>query len=166
MPTRRAPEPSPAPVLATGKAAAIEAPGQLASHYAPTKPLRLNAERAQPGEWLIGAIRATGLRGTPTRMTQTMLGLGEPLWQPPAPKGFDDVSGPWMDGLPQRLEVANQFVRRGAAAADPKEALETGDWLSPPWNGPFSVPMPAATTSCKPACVLAATLVSNWSVAR
>jgi L-threonylcarbamoyladenylate synthase len=32
----------------------IEAPGQLASHYAPTKPLRLNAERAQPGEWLIG----------------------------------------------------------------------------------------------------------------
>jgi len=32
----------------------IEAPGQLASHYAPTKPLRLNAERAEPGEWLIG----------------------------------------------------------------------------------------------------------------
>lgn len=32
----------------------IEAPGQLASHYAPAKPLRLNAERAEPGEWLIG----------------------------------------------------------------------------------------------------------------
>jgi L-threonylcarbamoyladenylate synthase len=32
----------------------IEAPGQLASHYAPSKPLRLNAERAQAGEWLIG----------------------------------------------------------------------------------------------------------------
>lgn len=32
----------------------IEAPGQLASHYAPTKPLRLNAEQAEPGEWLIG----------------------------------------------------------------------------------------------------------------
>ena len=32
----------------------IEAPGQLASHYAPTKPLRLNAMRAEPGEWLIG----------------------------------------------------------------------------------------------------------------
>lgn len=32
----------------------IEAPGQLASHYAPTKPLRLNAEHAQTGEWLIG----------------------------------------------------------------------------------------------------------------
>jgi L-threonylcarbamoyladenylate synthase len=32
----------------------IEAPGQLASHYAPTKPLRLNATSAAPGEWLIG----------------------------------------------------------------------------------------------------------------
>jgi len=33
---------------------AIEAPGQLASHYAPSKPLRLNALEAHPGEWLIG----------------------------------------------------------------------------------------------------------------
>lgn len=32
----------------------IEAPGQLASHYAPLKPLRLNATRAREGEWLIG----------------------------------------------------------------------------------------------------------------
>ncbi len=33
---------------------AIIAPGQLASHYAPSKPLRLNATSAGPGEWLIG----------------------------------------------------------------------------------------------------------------
>jgi L-threonylcarbamoyladenylate synthase len=33
---------------------AIEAPGQLASHYAPTKPLRLNAYSAREDEWLIG----------------------------------------------------------------------------------------------------------------
>jgi L-threonylcarbamoyladenylate synthase len=32
----------------------IEAPGQLASHYAPTKPLRLNAVVAGPDEWMIG----------------------------------------------------------------------------------------------------------------
>lgn len=38
----------------TGGSGAIEAPGQLASHYAPTKPLRLNATTALPGEWLIG----------------------------------------------------------------------------------------------------------------
>jgi L-threonylcarbamoyladenylate synthase len=32
----------------------IEAPGQLASHYAPAKPLRLNAVSAEAGEYLIG----------------------------------------------------------------------------------------------------------------
>jgi L-threonylcarbamoyladenylate synthase len=32
----------------------IEAPGQLPSHYAPRKPLRLGAVAARPGEWLIG----------------------------------------------------------------------------------------------------------------
>lgn len=34
--------------------AAIEAPGQLASHYAPGKPLRLNADSAGADEFLIG----------------------------------------------------------------------------------------------------------------
>ena len=32
----------------------IEAPGQLASHYAPSKPLRLDALEARGGEWHIG----------------------------------------------------------------------------------------------------------------
>jgi L-threonylcarbamoyladenylate synthase len=32
----------------------IEAPGQMRSHYAPAKPLRLNAETAESDEWLIG----------------------------------------------------------------------------------------------------------------
>jgi L-threonylcarbamoyladenylate synthase len=32
----------------------IEAPGQLAKHYAPSKPLRLDALAAEFGEWLIG----------------------------------------------------------------------------------------------------------------
>ncbi|MBA2635587.1 MAG: threonylcarbamoyl-AMP synthase [Sphingomonas sp.] len=33
---------------------AIQAPGQLASHYAPSKPIRLDAERAAADEYLIG----------------------------------------------------------------------------------------------------------------
>jgi len=32
----------------------VEAPGQLESHYAPSKPLRLDVTRAEPDEWLIG----------------------------------------------------------------------------------------------------------------
>lgn len=38
----------------------ISAPGQLASHYAPTKPLRLDATTTEPGEYLIGFGAVTG----------------------------------------------------------------------------------------------------------
>lgn len=38
----------------------IEAPGQLASHYAPLKPVRLNADSAKAGEWLIGFAGTDG----------------------------------------------------------------------------------------------------------
>jgi L-threonylcarbamoyladenylate synthase len=40
--------------------AGIEAPGQLASHYAPGKPVRLNALSAAPDEFLIGFGAVTG----------------------------------------------------------------------------------------------------------
>jgi len=36
------------------RGATVEAPGQLASHYAPNKPLRLDASEAKDGEYLIG----------------------------------------------------------------------------------------------------------------
>lgn len=38
----------------------VESPGQLASHYAPSKPVRLNAVRANTGEFLIGFGAITG----------------------------------------------------------------------------------------------------------
>jgi len=41
-------QPSPRPV------GPVTAPGQLATHYAPAKPLRLDATHALPDEWLIG----------------------------------------------------------------------------------------------------------------
>lgn len=40
--------------LLTGAGKGIEAPGQLSSHYAPAKPLRLEAVDRRAGEWLIG----------------------------------------------------------------------------------------------------------------
>lgn len=47
--------PGPVQVDATkGSRHAIEAPGQLASHYAPSKPVRLNATSSDAGEFLIG----------------------------------------------------------------------------------------------------------------
>jgi len=45
---------------AATKGGKIEAPGQLASHYAPSKPLRLNASSGGPDEYLIGFGEVTG----------------------------------------------------------------------------------------------------------
>ena len=44
----------PFPVRRRAEGAAITAPGQLATHYAPAKPLRLEATVRRAGEWLIG----------------------------------------------------------------------------------------------------------------
>lgn len=40
--------------LAAAQGGQVEAPGQLESHYAPSKPLRPGATAADPDEWLIG----------------------------------------------------------------------------------------------------------------
>jgi L-threonylcarbamoyladenylate synthase len=48
----------PGPILVNGAGTVstrrIEAPGQLESHYAPGKPVRLGVKAAEPDEWLIG----------------------------------------------------------------------------------------------------------------
>ena len=52
--------------------------------------------------------------------------LGEPLWRPPAPKGFSDDNAAWIDGLAQRLDIANAFAQRVAdAARSRRRSLET-----------------------------------------
>jgi len=43
-----------------GESGSIEAPGQLASHYAPSKPLRLNVRAAQGDEYMIGFGEVSG----------------------------------------------------------------------------------------------------------
>src|SRR5262249_36047916 len=79
----------------------------------------------RPGEWVIAALRAVGV--TPPDIGPVMQAhnlLGEPLWRPSAPKGFADDSAPWLDGLAQRLDIANQLARRVSGQADPREGFE------------------------------------------
>jgi uncharacterized protein (DUF1800 family) len=93
-----------------------------------TAPEAWEAPRAKlkrPGEWVVGMLRAAGI--TPPDIGPVMQAhnlLGEPLWRPSAPKGFADESAPWLDGLAQRLDIANQFARRLGAEADPREVFE------------------------------------------
>ncbi len=93
-----------------------------------TAPEAWEAPRAKlkrPGEWVIGALRAVGVTAPDIRpVMQAQNLLGEPLWRPSAPKGFTDESAPWLDGLAQRLDIANQLARRAGGEADPREVFE------------------------------------------
>ena len=71
-----------------------------------------------PGEWLVGSLRATGQGADIRRVVGAGRLLGEPLWRPPAPKGFPDDSAVWLDGLAERLEIANAFAQRVGASVD------------------------------------------------
>jgi uncharacterized protein (DUF1800 family) len=85
------------------------------------------AKIKHPSEWLVACVRAAGLdKGDARRMVPALNLLGEPLWRPPAPKGFGDENGNWVDGVAHRLDIANAFAQRYGERLDPAAMLETG----------------------------------------
>jgi uncharacterized protein (DUF1800 family) len=82
------------------------------------------AKIKRPGEWIVAALRATGEAGDIRRIVQAQAMLGEPLWRPPAPKGFSDENAAWLDGLAQRLDMANAFAHREGLALEPDAIME------------------------------------------
>jgi len=84
------------------------------------------AKLKRPSEWVIAALRAVGAPQPeigPVMQARNL--LGEPLWRPTAPKGFADESAPWLDGLAQRIDIANQLARRVGGEIDPRDVFET-----------------------------------------
>jgi uncharacterized protein (DUF1800 family) len=79
----------------------------------------------KPSEWTVASMRACGLALSDIRrIVNTLNLLGEPLWRPPAPKAFADENAAWLDGLPQRLDIANQLARRVGGLVDPEEIAD------------------------------------------
>jgi uncharacterized protein (DUF1800 family) len=80
-----------------------------------------------PAEWIAGALRLTGTQATipigPIMNAQAT--LGAPLWRPPAPNGWPDTEAAWIDGVPHRIDIANQFAGR-LRVADPLALLDSG----------------------------------------
>jgi len=93
-----------------------------------TSPEAWTAPRSKikrPGEWIVSALRATGVTAPDIRRVigaQNL--LGEPLWRPSAPKGFSDENAAWIDGLAQRLDIANQIGQRVGALIEPDLTIE------------------------------------------
>jgi len=79
----------------------------------------------RPGEWLVAGLRATGTDADARRFLRAQAYLGEPQWRPPAPKGFADAQGAWIDGLAQRADIASAFAERVGAHIDPETTVET-----------------------------------------
>jgi uncharacterized protein (DUF1800 family) len=74
----------------------------------------------RPSDWVISSLRVCGVKPPDVRpILQAQNLLGEPLWRVPAPNGFSDNSAAWMDGLAQRLDIANQISRRVGDSLDP-----------------------------------------------
>ncbi|HKS89067.1 MAG TPA: DUF1800 domain-containing protein [Stellaceae bacterium] len=79
----------------------------------------------RPGEWMVAALRATGQPGDIPRVVGAAATLGEPLWRPPAPKGFPDDNAAWLAGISERLAIANAFAERRGADIEPAAVLDT-----------------------------------------
>jgi uncharacterized protein (DUF1800 family) len=108
----------------------IETDGDLwqVSKALVSAPESWSPERAKikrPGEWYVAMRRAAGLpAGDGRLLVQGTNRLGEPLWRPPAPRGFSDDNGAWLDGLAHRLDAANAFAQN-APRVDASAVMET-----------------------------------------
>jgi len=71
-----------------------------------------------PFEWLVGALRLTGVQGLPDqRIVGTLTQLGQVPWRAPSPAGYDDVAASWAgpDALVRRVELAERIAANIAA---------------------------------------------------
>jgi uncharacterized protein (DUF1800 family) len=80
----------------------------------------------RPSEWLISTWRAIGTAPPEARrILDSHAYLGERFWRPPAPQGFPDVQSAWLDGLAQRLDIANRIAELVSERVEPSALIET-----------------------------------------
>lgn len=70
-----------------------------------------------PWDWSVSALRALGVTSMEGQQAANVLNqLGQPVWRPGSPAGFDDVDATWAgpDALFRRVETAGRLATRGA----------------------------------------------------
>jgi uncharacterized protein (DUF1800 family) len=116
----------PAPLVARLEGAYLKTGGDLPSLYrvlvdAPECWVAPPVKFKNPWEWSIGAMRAVGLREVqPQAVTGLLTQLGQPVWRPGSPAGWDDLAASWAgpDAVMRRVEAAERMAGRISDTVD------------------------------------------------
>ena len=74
-----------------------------------------------PWEWTVSTMRALGTQQFQPQATNGLLTqLGQPVWKPGSPAGWDDVAGSWAgpDAILRRVEAAERMAQRTRGTID------------------------------------------------
>lgn len=116
----------PAEMIAALKQAFVQSRGDLPTVYRALidAPQVWEADARKfktPWEWTVSALRALGpheLDGL--NVAQLTNQLGQPVWRPGSPAGYDDVAASWAapDALVRRVETAQRLARMADSSTD------------------------------------------------
>lgn len=87
------------------------------------------AKARTPWEWAVATGRALGWPRTPR--PQALAGLfnelGQPVWRPGSPAGYDDIAPSWLapDALLRRIEAADRLAGLASLTLDPRALATT-----------------------------------------
>jgi uncharacterized protein (DUF1800 family) len=74
-----------------------------------------------PWEWSISTMRALGTHEVPAQAVIGLMNqLGQPVWRPGSPAGYDDIAASWAgpDAVMRRVEAAERFASRTRETID------------------------------------------------
>lgn len=80
-----------------------------------------------PWEWSVSALRAADLEAIPAQMAANLMNqMGQPVWKPESPAGYDDIAASWAapEALMQRVEAAKRIADRAGSSIDPRAIAE------------------------------------------
>ncbi|MCU6455556.1 DUF1800 domain-containing protein, partial [Sphingomonas sp. A2-49] len=116
----------PAAMIARLEAAFLTSGGDLPTVYraliaSPEAWAPAPAKFKTPWEWTVSAYRALGVGEVrPQAVLGLMNQLGQPVWKPGQPIGYDDTAPSWAgpDAVMRRVEAAERFAARAGATLD------------------------------------------------
>jgi uncharacterized protein (DUF1800 family) len=82
-----------------------------------------SAKFRTPWDWSVAALRAVGTKQLQGQaVAGLMTQLGQPVWRPGSPAGYDDIAASWAgpDALVRRVEAAERIASRAAGIVDPR----------------------------------------------